>query len=76
MSPETAELHVTLPPNLSADEARLLLAIKAYKVGRASAGQAAEMAGVSKRTFLELLGHYRVPVFDTPAGELHEELGG
>jgi hypothetical protein len=34
------------------------------------------MAGVSKRTFLELLGHYRVPVFDTPAGELHEELGG
>jgi predicted HTH domain antitoxin len=76
MSSEAAELHVTLPPNLSADEARLLLAIKAYEVGKASAGQAAEVAGVSKRTFLELLGHYHVPVFDTPAGELAEETGG
>jgi predicted HTH domain antitoxin len=73
MNPDAAQLHVTLPPTLSSEEARLLLAVKAYEVGKASTGQAAEMAGLSKSAFLEMLGHYRVPLFDTPASELHEE---
>ena len=69
------ELKVTLPANLSEDEARLLLAIKLYEVGRVSLGQAAKLAGFSKRAFMEALGRYRVPVFDYPAVELRQETG-
>jgi len=71
----SVEMKVTLPPNLSEDEAKLLFAIKLYEVGKASLGQAARMAGFSKRTFLEILGHYRVPVFNYSPEELREELG-
>ena len=60
----TIELKVDLPANLSSDEAKLLLAIKLYEVGKASLGQAAKLAGYSKRAFIEVLGRYRVPIFN------------
>ena len=69
------ELRVYLPLGLSHDEARLLLANKAFEAGRASLGQAARIAGLSKGTFMELLGRNGVPVFDYPAEELRAEVG-
>ena len=51
-----AEATLKLPPDVSADEARLLLAMKLYETGRLSLGKAAEFTGYSKRTFIELLG--------------------
>lgn len=68
-------LQVELPPEVSEEEARLLLAIKLYEVGRLTLGQAAKLAGYSKRTFLELLGRYGVPVIAYPPEELREEVG-
>ena len=67
------ELKVDLPANLSEDEARLLLAVKLYEVGKASLGQAAKLAGFSKRAFMEVLGRYRVPVFNYSPEELERE---
>lgn len=69
------ELKMSLPINVSADEAQLLLAIKLFEVGRVTLGQAAEMAGFSKRAFMEILGHYNVPVFNYSAEDLRQELG-
>ena len=69
------ELKMDLPLNVSADEAQLLLAIKLFEVGKVSLGQAAEMAGFSKRAFMEILGHYKVPVFNYSAEDLRQELG-
>jgi predicted HTH domain antitoxin len=63
-----------LPPNLSEDEAKLLLAIKLYEVGRVSLGQAAKLAGFSKRAFMEVLGRYKVPVFNYSPEELRQEI--
>ena len=74
MSIGSAELRVTLPPTLSGDEARLLLAVKLYEVGRTSLGQSAEMAEVSVRTFIEMLGKQHIAVIDYPPGELAEEV--
>lgn len=71
----TAELKVELPMSLSQDEAKLLLALKTFELGRASLGQAARIAGLSKRAFMELLGRYGVPVFNYPAEELQDEVG-
>lgn len=68
------ELRVELPPEVSADEARLLLAIKLFETSRLSLGQAASMAGYSKAAFMALLGKTGASVFDYPASELKDEI--
>ena len=70
----TGELRVTLPFSLSEDEARLLLAVKLYEVRKISLGQAAKLAGFSKRAFMDVLGRYHVPVFDYAPEELQDEI--
>lgn len=71
---ETIEL--TLPKSLDINdfEIKMIVASKLYELGKLSAGQAAEVAGVSKRTFLELLGKYNVSVFGYDETELEEDL--
>jgi predicted HTH domain antitoxin len=49
-------LVVELPTEIDAEEARLLLVIKLYEIGKLSLGQAAQLAGYSKPAFMELLG--------------------
>lgn len=55
-----AELKVQLPPEVSVEEAQLFLAIKLFETGRLSLGQAAKLAGYSKRAFMELLGKHGI----------------
>ena len=68
------ELTLTLPPGIGTDEARILLAIQLFEDERVSLGRAAEVAGYSKRTFIEILGHRGVPVIDYPPEDLDREL--
>jgi predicted HTH domain antitoxin len=68
------ELRVTLPCSLAEDEAKLLLAVKRYEVGKVSLGQAAKLAGFSKRTFIEVLGRYHIPRFDYSPDDLRQEI--
>jgi len=70
-----SELTLRLPPEVSPEEAAVLLAAKLYERGTLSLGQAAELAGYSKRAFMEVLGKYSVPVFDYPPEELAQEIG-
>ena len=70
----TKELRIELPPNLSEDDARLMLAVKLFEVGKISLGQAAKIAELSKRAFIEILGRYGVPVFNYSPEELREEV--
>lgn len=70
----TVQLKIDLPPNLSSDEARLLLAIKLYEVEKLTLGQSAKLAGFSKRAFMEMLGQYHVPVFNYSPEELEQEI--
>ena len=55
-------------------EAKTLLAAKLYEKGSLSLGQAANLAGYSKRTFMELLGNYEVSVFDYSEAELEKDI--
>ena len=71
----TVELTLDLPGNVSKDEAQTLLAVKLYEDERISLGQAARLAGYSKRAFMEILGRHKVPVFNYSPDELREELG-
>lgn len=55
-------------------EARLLLAVKLYEIGRLSTGLAAQLAGVPRSTFLFLLGRYGLSPFGETAEELPQDL--
>ena len=69
-----SQTTLELPSSVTEAEAKLYLAMKLFEVGRLSCGQAATLAGYSKRTFTELLGRHGIPVFDHPADELTGDL--
>jgi len=52
----------------------MIIASKLYEDGKLSSGQAAEIAGLSKRTFIELLGRYGVSVFSQSVSDLHSDI--
>ena len=68
-------LTVELPPDLSPERARLLLAVQLFREDEVSLGYAAEMAGCSVGTFAETLSRHRVPVIDHPVEDLDAESG-
>ena len=70
-----SQATIAVPPSVTEGEARLYLSMKLFEIGRLSCGQAAELAGFSKRTYMELLGKHGVAVFDYPATELQDDLG-
>lgn len=67
-------LTVQIPDSLDEKEAKTLLAAKLYEKGSLSLGQAADMAGYSKRTFMELLATYEVSYFNYSDGELEKDI--
>ncbi len=67
-------LTLQIPDNLDEKEVQMLLAAKLYEKGSLSLGQAAELAGYSKRTFMELLANYEVSVFNYSETELDKEI--
>lgn len=69
-------LTVEIPDSLDLDKMQLamLIATKLYEQGKLSLGQAAELAGLSKRTFTELLGTYDVSIFNFPITEISSDL--
>lgn len=71
-----SQLTVDLPSHVPSDEARLLLSIKLYEDKRVSLGKAAEMAGYSKRAFMDVLSKKGIPVINISPEDLDQELDG
>jgi predicted HTH domain antitoxin len=69
-------LVLNIPESIDLDEreATMLLATKLYEQGKLSLGQAAELAGYSKSTFMELLSRYNVPIFNYDPAELENDI--
>jgi len=69
-------LMVNIPDSLEIDnkEVLLLVASKLYEQGKLSLGQAAEVAGLTKRTFAEILNKYHVSIFNFPATDLGKDV--
>ena len=57
-------LTLQIPDSLDETEAKTFLAAKLYEKGALPLGQAAELAGYSKRDFMERLANYKVSVFE------------
>jgi len=69
-------LTLNIPDNLDIDnlQVAMLVASKLYEQGKLSLGQAAEVAGLTKRTFAELLGTYNVSIFNYPATDISRDV--
>lgn len=65
-------LTLNIPDSLDVDnqDLAMLVSTRLYEQGRLSLGQAAEVAGLTIRTFAELLGKYNVSIFNFPAQDL------
>jgi predicted HTH domain antitoxin len=72
------EMHLTLAmpemTDLSSTDVLIFTAAKLYEAQKLTLGQAAEAAGLSKRTFAELLGKYGVSLFSQSPEDLESDV--
>jgi predicted HTH domain antitoxin len=69
-------LTVNIPENLDLNENELLVyfASKLYEDGKLSAGQAADFADLSKRTFIEVAGKFGISIFSGSTDDLYNDI--
>ncbi len=67
---KTLTLHIPEKLELDSKEIVKFLASKLYESGKLSLGQAAELAGLSKMAFSEILTDYDVSLFNYPAEDI------
>lgn len=73
------QLHLTLPEKfVDKNEQQLealateALVVRLYALGEISSGEGAELLGITRRDFLDLLGTYNVSIFDDTMDVLKE----
>lgn len=71
---KTVTLNIPETLEIDNNEVAMLVATRLYEQGKLSLGQAAEIAGLTKRTFAELLGKYNVSIFNYPASDLSRDV--
>jgi len=67
-------LNIPKTADLDSKEVLMIMASKLYERGSLSLGQAAEITGLSKRSFLELLSRYEVSVFNYPVSDIDRDI--
>lgn len=70
----TIQLNIPDNVDLKDYDLSMIIASKLYEETKLSAGQAAEIVGLSKRAFIEVLGQYGVSVFSTSVTDLHSDI--
>lgn len=63
-------------PRQFSEEARILVAVKLYELGRLSSGAAAKLADMPKPLFLMKLADYGVDAFDMTEEDIRKDLAG
>ncbi|PIY10048.1 MAG: hypothetical protein COZ18_06910 [Flexibacter sp. CG_4_10_14_3_um_filter_32_15] len=59
----TLQFEIPKMLNLEAFELKMIMAGELYERGKLSLGQAAKLVGISKTTFIEIMGNYGYSVF-------------
>lgn len=70
----TIKLQIPDEVDLKEYDFSMIIASKLYEDGKLSSGQAAKIARLSKRAFIELLGRYGVSVFSTSLTDLKSDI--
>ena len=71
---KTIVLNIPESVELNDREAKMLLASRLYEKGKLTLGQSAEMAGLSKSTFMELLADYDVKLVNHSPADLDTDI--
>lgn len=71
---ESAFSALRRTPRDFAKEMRVAAAVKWYEAGVVSQGKAAELAGLSRASFLEALSRFKVSPFQYETGNLAKEM--
>ncbi len=69
-------LTINIPDTLDLDDKELamLVATQLYEKGKMSLGQAADLVGLTKQSFAELLSQYGVSIINYPASDLTRDV--
>ena len=65
-----------IPDSVDEIDVKMQLAAHLFEKGIMSSGQAADLAGVSKRTFLENVGKYGVSIFGESIDDIEKLING
>ena len=70
------QINLQLPESadISENELKIILAGELYERGKMSLGQAAELAGLTKRTFIEIMGKYGFSLFSDSVESLKSDI--
>ncbi len=71
---KTIQINVPNDIGLNDYDFSMILASKLYEDEKLSAGQASQIAGLSKRAFVEVLGQFGVSVFSKSIEDLHNDI--
>ena len=71
---KTITIHIPDTVDFDDKEALMVIASRLYEKGKLTLGQAAEIVGLSKRAFMEILGSYGVSVFNYPSSDLDRDV--
>lgn len=70
---KTIELELPDTLELEAGELQMIIATKLYEKGKLSIGQAAELAGFSVRSFIEIISAAGISVINHNPSELYDD---
>ncbi len=72
----TATVELQLPESVKITDAeiKMIVAAHLFDIGELTSGQAAKLAGITKREFIESVGKYGVSIFQYSAEELREDI--
>jgi len=70
----TIQINIPDSVGLKDYDFSMIVAAKLYEDAILSSGEAAEIVGLSKRAFIEMLGKYGVSVFSTSISDLHSDI--
>jgi predicted HTH domain antitoxin len=70
----TIQLNIPDSVALKDYDFSIIIASELYEDTKLSSGQAAQIVGLSKRAFVEILGKYGVSIFSTSISDLHSDI--
>lgn len=71
---QTISVQLPLFSTVSEFDAKMILAGELYTRGKLSLGQAADVAGLSKRAFIEIIGKYGFSIFSESIEDFRHDL--